>query len=86
MKLNCLRRLLRRPWLATGIQKLFVPEASKPVLAPAAGMPSPGLAHYRRLNTIFVRSKERFIAFVEIAFISILFRRLKRLVGGEPSA
>jgi hypothetical protein len=44
-------------------------------------MPSPGLGHYRRLNTIIVRSKERFIAFVEIAFISILFRRLERLVG-----
>jgi hypothetical protein len=39
------------------------------------------LSRYRRLNTIFERSKEHVIAFVEIAFISILSRRLKRLVA-----
>jgi len=44
------------------------------------------LAGYRRLNTIFERSKEHLIAFVEIAFISILSRRLRRLVVGEQSA
>jgi hypothetical protein len=38
---------------------------------------------YRRLNTIFERSKEHLIAFVAIAFISILARRLKRLVAEE---
>jgi Transposase DDE domain len=38
------------------------------------------LSRYRRLNTIFERSKEHLIAFVAIAFISILARRLKRLV------
>jgi hypothetical protein len=38
------------------------------------------------LNTIVERSKEHLIAFVEIAFISILTRRLKRLVVKEFSA
>ena len=33
----------------------------------------------RRSNTIVERTKEHLIAFVEIAFISILSRRLKRL-------
>jgi transposase len=37
------------------------------------------LSRYRRLNTIFERSKDRVIAFVAIAFISILARRLIRL-------
>jgi hypothetical protein len=37
------------------------------------------------LNTIVERSKEHLIAFVEIAFISILSRRLKRLVVEELS-
>jgi transposase len=44
------------------------------------------LSRYRRLNTIFERSKEHLIAFVAIAFISILARRLKRLVVEEHSA
>ena len=44
------------------------------------------LSRYRRLNTIFERSKEHLIAFVAIAFISILARRLKRLVVKELSA
>jgi transposase len=44
------------------------------------------LSRYRRLNTIFERSKEHLIAFVAIAFISILSRRLKRLVVEELSA
>jgi hypothetical protein len=44
------------------------------------------LSRYRRLNTIFERSKEHLIAFVAIAFISILSRRLKRLVAEELSA
>jgi hypothetical protein len=38
------------------------------------------LARYRRLNTVFDRTKEHLIAFVQIAFISIFCRRLKRLV------
>jgi len=38
------------------------------------------------LSAIVERSKERLIAFVEIAFISILSRRLKRLAVEELSA
>jgi hypothetical protein len=42
------------------------------------------LSRYRRLNTILERSKEHLVAFVAIAFISILSRRpdanLKRFV------
>jgi hypothetical protein len=44
------------------------------------------LSRYRRLNTIVERSREHLIAFVAIAFISILSRRLKRLVVEELSA
>jgi hypothetical protein len=38
------------------------------------------------LNTIFERTKEHLVAFIEIAFVSILSRRLKRLVIDEVSA
>jgi hypothetical protein len=38
------------------------------------------------LNTIVGRTKEHLIALVQIAFISILSRRLKRLVAEELSA
>jgi transposase len=44
------------------------------------------IARYRRLNTIFERTKEHLIAFVQIAFVSILSRRLKRLVTEDVSA
>jgi len=44
------------------------------------------LSRYRRLNTIFARSKEHLIAFVAIAFISILSRRIRRLVTEEVGA
>jgi hypothetical protein len=44
------------------------------------------LRRYQRLNTIVEPSKGHLIAFVEIAFISILTRRLKRLVVKEFSA
>jgi transposase len=44
------------------------------------------LSCYRRLNTIFERSKNHLVAFVTIAFISILARRLKRLVAEDLSA
>jgi transposase len=44
------------------------------------------VSRYRRLNTIFERSKEHLVAFVTIAFISILARRLKRLVAEDVSA
>jgi hypothetical protein len=42
------------------------------------------MSRYRRLNTIFER--EHLVAFIEIAFISILSRRLVRLVTQEISA
>jgi hypothetical protein len=38
------------------------------------------------LNTIFERSKDHLVAFVTIAFISILARRMKRLVAKDLSA
>jgi hypothetical protein len=44
------------------------------------------LARYRRLNIIFERTKEHLVAFIEIAFISILSRRLVRLVTQQTSA
>ena len=44
------------------------------------------ITRYRRLNTIVERTKEHLIAFIEIAFISILSRRLKRLIAQAPSA
>jgi transposase len=44
------------------------------------------LSRYRRLNVIFERSKDHLVAFVQIAFISILSRRLKRLVTEELGA
>jgi hypothetical protein len=37
-------------------------------------------------HTIFERTKEHLVAFIEIAFVSILARRLKRLVVEEVSA
>jgi hypothetical protein len=43
-------------------------------------------SRYRRLNTLFERSNEHRRAFMAIAFISILSRRLKRLVVEELSA
>ena len=44
------------------------------------------LSRYRRLNTTFERSKEHLIAFIAIAFISILSRRMRRLVTDELCA
>jgi transposase len=44
------------------------------------------ISRYRRLNTIFERTKEHLVAFIEIAFVSILARRLKRLEIDEVSA
>jgi transposase len=38
------------------------------------------LSRYRRWNTMFEWTREHLIAFVEIAFVSILSRRLNRLV------
>src|SRR5690349_7104517 len=44
------------------------------------------ISRYRRLNTIFERTPEHLVAFIEIAFISILSRRLVRLGTHEISA
>jgi transposase len=44
------------------------------------------ISRYRRLNTIFDRTKEHLVAFIEIAFVSILSRRLKRLATSEVTA
>src|SRR3954466_13169711 len=44
------------------------------------------ISRYRRLNTIFERTEGHLVAFIEIAFISILSRRLVRLVTQQISA
>src|SRR6187551_87705 len=44
------------------------------------------ISRYRRLNTIFERTEGHLVAFIEIAFVSILSRRLVRLVTQEISA
>jgi transposase len=44
------------------------------------------VSNYRRLNTIFERTREHLVAFIEIAFVSILSRRIKRLVTEELCA
>jgi hypothetical protein len=44
------------------------------------------ISRYRRLNTIFERTEGHLVAFIEIAFISILSRRLVRLVTPEINA
>jgi transposase len=44
------------------------------------------ISRYRRLNIIYERTKEHLIAFIEIAFVFILSRRLKRLASADVSA
>jgi hypothetical protein len=44
------------------------------------------ISRYRRLNTIFEQTKEHLVDFLEIAFVSILSRRLKRLATDVLSA
>ena len=44
------------------------------------------VSHYLRLNTIFERPGGHLVAFIEIAFIFILSRRLVRLVTQKISA
>ncbi|ALJ39418.1 hypothetical protein AEJ54_24485 [Azospirillum sp. Sp 7] len=43
-------------------------------------------ARYRRLNVIVERTTTHLIAFIEIAFVSILSRRLRRLIAQDSSA
>jgi hypothetical protein len=38
------------------------------------------ISRYRRLTIIFERTKKHLVAFIEIAFVSILSRRIKHLV------
>ena len=44
------------------------------------------ISRYHRLNTIFERTKDHLVAFVQIAFISVLSRRLQRLIPKDFSA
>jgi hypothetical protein len=44
------------------------------------------IPRYWRSNTIFDQAKEHLVAFIEIAFVSILARRIKRLEVDEVSA
>ena len=60
----------------------FIPEGIRWVVERSLAW----ISRYRRLNTIFERTEEHLAAFIEIAFISILSRRLKRLVIDEVSA
>src|SRR5690349_11302055 len=60
----------------------FIPESIRWVVERSLGW----LSRYRRLNTIFERTERHFVAFIEIAFVSILSRRLVRLVTQEISA
>lgn len=44
------------------------------------------IANYRRLNTIFDWTKEHLVAFIQIAFVSILSKHIKRLATEEVCA
>ena len=54
----------------------FVPQGTRWVVERSPAWTS----RYRRLNTIVERTEGHLVAFIEIAFISILSRRLVRLV------
>src|SRR5918993_1415215 len=60
----------------------FIPEGIRWVVERSLAW----VSHHRRLNTIFERTGGHLVAFIEIAFISILSRRLVRLVTQEISA
>jgi transposase len=67
---------------AGGHSGTFIPEGIRWVVERSLAW----ISRYRRLNTIFERTQEHLVAFIEIAFISILSRRLVRLVTQEISA
>jgi len=67
---------------AGGHHGTFIPEGIRWVVERSFSW----LARYRRVNTIVERSKEHLIAFVQIAFVSLLSRRLNRLVTEDVSA
>ena len=60
----------------------FIPEGIRWVVERSLAW----ISRYRRLNTIFERTEEHLVAFIEIAFISILSRRLVRLGTQEINA
>jgi transposase len=60
----------------------FIPEGIRWVIERSLAW----ISRYRRLNTIFERTEGHLVAFIEIVFISILSRRLVRLVPQEISA
>jgi hypothetical protein len=60
----------------------FIPEGIRWVVERSLAW----ISRYRRLNTIFERTEGHLVAFIGIAFISILSRRLVRLVTQEISA
>src|SRR3954464_13259806 len=55
----------------------FIPEGIRWVVERSLAW----ISRYRRLNTIFERTEGHLVAFIEIAFVSILSRRLVRLVA-----
>ena len=61
---------------AGGHSGTFIPEGIRWVVERSLAW----ISRYRRLNTIFERTEGHLVAFIEIAFISILSRRLVRLV------
>ncbi len=67
---------------ASGAKGTFVPTGLRWVVERSFAW----LSRYRRLNTIFERTDTSLIAFVRIAFISILACRLHRLETAENHA
>ena len=74
--------MLAREAIARGRDGRFVPAGICRVVERSFAW----LSRYRRSNTIFERSKDHLVAFVAIAFISVLARRLKRIVPEDFSA
>lgn len=68
--------------LASGTGTQFIPAGIRWVVERSFAW----LSRYRRLNTIFDRTDQHLVAFVEIAFISILSRRIARIKTQERCA
>lgn len=68
--------------IARGRDGMFIPTE----IAWVAERSFSWISHYRRLNTIVERTREHLVAFAEIAFISIISRRLQRLTPQEVRA
>jgi len=64
---------------AAGTGKAFLPQEIRWVVERTFAW----LSRYRGLNTIFERTQESLIAFIEIACASMLIRRLMRLKTAE---